>query len=174
MAQLRMKRPNLENLPAVVMPDGYELRTYQPGDEAAWGRIMDTGIGKDWTVEKVWKELIERPQFEPDGLFFATYQGEPVGSTCAWRASAEEKHTGIVHMVCVLPEHRGHRLGYWLTLRVLHWFRERGFVESELSTDDWRLSAVKAYLDLDFEPIYVDEDHYPRWQVVAEKLGMVL
>jgi mycothiol synthase len=169
-----MRRPHLENLPEVMMPDGYALRTYLPGDEAAWGRIMDTGIGKDWTVEKVRQELTGKPQFESDGLFFATYQGEPVGSACAWRATMEETHVGIVHMVCVLPEHRGHRLGYLLTLRVLHWFRERGFAEAVLSTDDWRLSAVKAYLDLDFEPIYVDEEHYPRWQAVGEKLGMTM
>ncbi|MCS6861176.1 MAG: GNAT family N-acetyltransferase [Abditibacteriales bacterium] len=170
-----MRRSNLENLPDVVPPDGYALRTYQPGDEAAWGRIMDTGIGQDWTVEKVRKELIERPQFAAEGLFFATYQGEPVGSACAWRASAEEKHTGIVHMVCVLPEHRGKRLGYVLTLQVLHWFREQGFAEAVLSTDDWRLSAIKAYLDLGFEPIYTEgEDHPKRWRVVGEKLGVAL
>lgn len=175
MSQLRMRRPNLENLPEVVLPDGYELRTYQPGDEAAWGRIMDTGIGKDWTVEKVRKELIDRPQFVADGLFFATHRGEPVGSACAWRASAEETRTGIVHMVCVLPEHRGKRLGYALTLRVLHWFREHGFAEAVLSTDDWRLSAIKAYLDLGFEPIYPGgEDHAARWKVVGGKLGVAL
>lgn len=175
MGQLRMRRPNLENLPEVILPDGYELRTYQPGDEAVWGRIMDTGIGKDWTVEKVRKDLIDRPQFEPDGLFFATHQSEPVGSACAWRASAEETRTGIVHMVCVLPEHRGQRLGYILTLCTLHWFQQHDFFDAVLQTDDWRLSAIKAYLNLGFLPVYEEgEDHPARWKDVGEKLGMAL
>ena len=48
-----MNRPDLAGLPPVAVPPGYEFRTYRPGDEAAWGAIMNTGIGSDWTVEQV-------------------------------------------------------------------------------------------------------------------------
>ena len=46
--QLRMRRPHLEDLPDPVAPAGYRLRTYQPGDERAWGAIMEAegGIGR--------------------------------------------------------------------------------------------------------------------------------
>src|SRR2546425_967793 len=111
MSQLRMRRPHLEALPPVAMPEGYRLRTYDAGDEAAWARIMNTGIGEKNTAEGCRAHLIEQPQFRPEGLFFAVSEsGEPVGSACAWRQSAEEARVGYVHMVCVVPEHRGHRL----------------------------------------------------------------
>ena len=38
--QLRMVRPNLENLPALALPVGYDMRTYRKGDEVHWARII--------------------------------------------------------------------------------------------------------------------------------------
>ena len=35
--QLRMVRPNLENLPKLELPTGYGMRTYREGDEATLG-----------------------------------------------------------------------------------------------------------------------------------------
>ena len=94
--QLRMWRPHLDGLPDLLVPDGYHLRTYRPGDERAWGEIMETagGIGREWTVEKVRQRLVSRPQFEAAGLFFATCDAEgerPVASACAWRGEEEEE-----------------------------------------------------------------------------------
>lgn len=85
--QLRMRRTTLDQLPAMQVPLPYRLRTYRPGDEAAWAEIMNTGIGTDWTAEKCREQLTSRPQFLPEGLFFAVKasdSGEDVaGSTCA-------------------------------------------------------------------------------------------
>jgi len=172
--QLRMLRENLDNLPELIMPEGYQLRTYKPGDEDAWARIMNSGIGTDWTPQRCREELTGKPQFDPEGLFFATYAGQPVGSACAWTWSPDEHETGYVHMVCVLPEHRGHRLGYLLTLATLHRFRERGFKKAILDTDDFRLPAIKEYLKLGFVPLLREESHPERWRKVAEALGVQL
>jgi mycothiol synthase len=170
MKQLRMNRPTLHDLPPVAAPPDYAFRTYLDGDEAAWGAIMNTGIGSDWTVEKVQEQITRAPQFVAGGLYFATHEGLPVGSTCAWREHAAEWKNGIVHMVCVLPEHRGHGLGYQLTLAVLHWFRAHSFERATLTTDDWRLSAIKAYLALGFLPDVTNAEMQQRWVAVARAL----
>jgi mycothiol synthase len=104
------------------------------------------------------------PQFRADGLFFATHRAVPVASACAWRDPPDESRVGIVHMVCVLPGHRGHGLGRQLTLALLHWFRAHGFKAATLATDDWRLAAIREYLRLGFEPIVTDEISRARWQ----------
>ena len=167
--QLRMIRRNLDSLPEVEIPDGYTLRAYQAGDEQVWAEIMSTGIG-DWTTEKCREALTSQPQFLPDGLFFATFDGNPVGSACAWRKSPDEWKSGYLHMVCVLPEHRGKQLGHMLTLAVLHYFHTHGFQEVWLDTDDFRLPAIKSYLRLGFEPYYFDDSHLERWKMILEKL----
>ena len=167
--QLRMVRHNLDDLPELEIPSGYELRTYRPGDEAAWAEIMNTGIG-EWTAEKCRECLTSQPQFLPDGLFFITFEGKLVGSACAWRKSPDEWTSGYLHMVCVVPEHRGKQLGYLLTLAVLRFFRDHGFCEVRLDTDDRRIPAIKAYLRLGFEPHYLDDSHRNRWRVVLGSL----
>lgn len=178
--QLRMLRPRLDDLPALEVPRGYGLRTYRPGDESAWAQIMEStgGVGKEWTVERVRARMVEREQFEPAGMFFATSDaeaGRPVASASAWRAAPDERETGNVHMVCALESHRGRGLGRLVTLAVLHRLRERGFRCADLTTDDWRLAAIKSYLSLGFVPIYLPDPegldpHEPRWSAVFSAL----
>jgi len=178
--QLHMLRPSLDALPGLALPAGYRLRTFRPGDERAWGAIMEAtgGIGTDWTVEKVRERLVTREQFEPDGLFFATCDalaGLPVASACAWRVLPPESAVGTVHMVCALDGHRGRGLGRLVTLAVLHRLRARGFRMADLSTDDFRLAAIKSYLGLGFVPVYLPDDqglddHEARWSAVFAAL----
>ena len=176
--QLRMRRPSLEGLPAVVVPAGYGLRTYREGDERAWGEIMEApeGIGRDWTVEKVRASMMEKPQFEAAGLYFVTSdaeRGKPVASAAAWRNPTAGERTGYVHMVCALPGHRGRGLGRLVTLATLHYMRERGDQDVLLETDDFRAPAVKTYLGLGFVPVYLEDpasDHMTRWSEVFKQV----
>jgi mycothiol synthase len=172
--QLCMIRHDLNGLPEIKLPTGCEIRTYLPGDEEIWAEIMNTGIGVGWTAEDAEKLVVGRPQFDPESLFFAMLNGLPVGSACAWRQTPDESRTGYVHMVCVVPEARGMNLGYLLTLRVLHYFRDHGFSEACLETDDERLPAIKSYLRLGFEPHYYDNSHVERWRDVTELLAASL
>ncbi len=43
-----------------------------------------------------------------------------------------------------------------------------------LCTDDWRLPAVKTYLNLGFEPEIIHESHPARWKAVFETLGVAV
>lgn len=180
---LRMLRPALEDLPPLgpaiaALPAGYSFRMYRPGDEAAWAAIMNTmnpDRGDEWDAGRARERLTgcPYPQFDPEGLFFVTFGPEatPVGSACAWLASPGETETGILHMVCVLPEHRGKRLSYPLCLAVLHRFRQRGYRRVMLNTGEWRLGAIKIYLELGFQPVYRHPLHPQQWQEVLKALN---
>ena len=171
--QLRMVRPNLENLPELKLPPGYGMRTYRDGDEAHWAHIIsDSFGGRERTAQDTRNEITGRDVFIPDGFYFATHQGTPVGTACAWRESVDEKDVGYVHMVGVVAEHTGHKLGKWVSLAVLIYFRDNGFKCSMLDTDDFRVPAVKTYLNLGFIPVYVEEGQPERWQKIFEKLGL--
>ena len=174
MSQLRMLRPDLEELPEIQIPEGYGVRTYRPGDEANWARIIDASFGGRRSAEDARKEIINKPQFAPEGLFFATHQGKPVGTACAWRGTPEETEVGYLHMVGVVPEHQGHRLGKLVSLCVLHFFKEHHFSRALLDTDDGRLPALKTYLNLGFKPVYRDDSHEERWKAVSGNLRVEL
>ena len=171
--QLRMVRPTLERLPKLEIPEGYEIRIYQEGDDAHWANIINASFGgKQRMAEDTRREIIDRPVFDPKGLYFATYQGLPVGTACAWKKSPDETEVGYVHMVGVASEHTGHKLGKWVSLGVLMYFQERGFKCAILDTDDFRVPALKTYLNLGFLPVYVEAEQPERWQKIFEKLGL--
>jgi mycothiol synthase len=169
--QLEMRRPHLDRIPEYPLPDDCGLRAYRPGDEVAWAEIMNECVGSGWTAEKCRKSLLEQPQFEAAGLFFAVCGTRPVGSACAWRKTAEERTVGYLHMVGVLRSHRGKRLGWAVSAEVLRYLRHRGFAEVRLLTDDWRLSAIRSYLGMGFEPHPSHESHPERWKKVHEQLA---
>jgi len=171
--QLRMVRPNLEDLPELVIPEGYGLRSYIKGDEIHWANIItDSFGGSKRTAEDTRKEIIERDVFEPDGLFFTTYEEIPVGTACAWRQSVDETEVGYVHMVGVESKHTGNKLGKWVSLAVLYYFRDNGFICSMLDTDDFRIPAIKTYLNLGFIPLFIEETQHSRWKQIFETLDL--
>ena len=170
--QLAMVRDHLEDLPDVIVPEGYALRTYRPGDEAAWCAIMEGNVGRNWTVERCRKDLIDDPRFHPESLFFVTCDGEPVASACAWRKSVEDRNSGTIHMVAALESHRGKGLGHLLNAAVLHRLRDLGYEQCTLATDEWRVPAIKSYLAAGLRPDHTHESHPERWKAVFAQLGL--
>lgn len=179
-SSLQMLRPHLRALPPLddalaALPGSYAFRTYRPGDEAGWATLMNTGQMDQWDAARTREKLtgVPWPQFDPDGLFLIIARGseEIVGSACAWLLDPAETETGVLHMVCVLPEHRGARLSYPLCLAVLHRFEKRGFTRVRLNTGAWRLGAVKTYLRLGFQPWYRKPGQPALWKETLETLG---
>jgi mycothiol synthase len=166
-----MFRPNLAGLPELAIPPDCGLRTYQPGDEAHWARIMNDCIGENWTPERALNELVRRPEFSADACFFATINGVPEGSATAWQRTGYADGVGYVHMVGVTPASRGKGLGKLVTLATLHWFRDHGYRSAVLNTDDWRLPAIGVYLALGFEPVLFNDEHTQRWSDVQARIA---
>lgn len=172
--QLCMKRDNLKNLPDITLPEGYTLRTSVSDDAANWVHIMDESFGGEHTIEGFCSEMVEHPAYRPDRLFFIC---GPDGMPCATAGAYRDRggfddSVGYVHYVGVSTEHLGRKLGYWVSLAVLHKFREEGCTSSFLHTDDFRLPAIKTYLNLGFKPILMHENHRERWLEVYWILGL--
>jgi len=164
--------PSLARLPEAAVPAGYTIRTYQPGDGAAWCRLINDAIGGEYTEERVEQEMSGAPGLEPADLFFAV-SGEVVAGT-AWarRARHGPERMGYVHMVAVASEHRGRGLGRALVVSVLRRLREVGVAGAMLETDDVRLPAIRLYLALGFRPELTHDSHAERWRRVRRELGM--
>ena len=171
--QLKMGLQDLENLPKLQCPDGYHIRTYQKGDEGHWARIMDIAfVDQGRTAQDAYTNVINQPNFEPDGFCFVVHEGIPIGTAYACTRRLCGKIIGYIDMLAVLPEHRGYKLGKWLTVFVLYYFEARDVAYVMLDTDDFRLPAIKNYLNLGFMPVAAGENHGERWRVIFEKLGV--
>ena len=170
--QLDMPRDHMDDLPEIRIPEGYAVRTYQPGDEAAWCRIMEGNVGSNWSIDKCREKLIRDPRFQPESLFFITYDNGPVASACAWHTDKVAPETGVLHMVAALESHRGKGLGHLLNALVLHRINELGYQKAYLLTDDWRLAAIKSYLAAGFHPLNTHSSHPERWEKTFAELGI--
>ncbi len=154
----------------IFLPNGYTCRTYADGDDVVWTNIMNLSCPKKRVVADSRAEIFGRDDFAPDGCFFVCCQGKAVGSVCAWRYSEDGK-IATLGMLAVVSEHRGSALGRYLCARLFDYLLARRFVNCFLSTDDWRLPAIKTYLDMGFQPVYYEAGQRERWEKIREKLG---
>lgn len=169
--QLRMEKTDLDNVPEIPVPDGYRLRTYEPGDESGLARVYaacDLGCTEPQAVRQ---RLVEREFFRPERLFVVERADEIVGTALAWEEPGDPP-AGYLHMVAVVPAERGQGLGTLLTVAAIGQNRREGFRVQRLDTDDFRLPAIRLYLRLGYRPVLTHATHAARWEAVGEALRL--
>lgn len=169
--QLCMSMPDLSKLPPLEPPEGYKIRSYQNGDSQHWSEII--AISFESQPERFNFDAIMRrdPAFHPDRIFFVTHDEKPVATASAYFRPDRINLGGMIHYVGVVPGHKGKKLGYWVTLAALHRMIVDDFSTGWLNTDDFRLPAIKTYLNLGFEPFLLQESQRERWRNVFSELG---
>jgi len=103
-------------------------------------------------------------------VLFLCISDIPIATASAWQV--EHYDAGYVHMVGVLPDYKGRKLGRLITLAAMHRLRDEGFTQVVLQTDDFRLAAIKTYLNLDFKVDLSTHESIPsRWNAIMTELG---
>ena len=169
MEQLIMVRKNLAEIPDTPLPAGYHIRFYAEGDDGKLAAVFQQCFDLGWSADRVQKTFVEEAVWSPNRMCVLCHGDEVVGTATAWELRQRPGH-GMLHYLAVLPEHRGKRLGQALTARVLRLLKEMGYTDAWLSTDDFRLSAIRTYLALSFEPVCRDKSHTERWEIIRHKL----
>jgi mycothiol synthase len=170
MRHLFMRRPTLDDLPPLPeLPAGYTLRAYRPEDLDALSALMRTAFeDPQWSSDKLRRVLIDAPDVKR--VIIIEFAGQPVATASARLVPDQHPDSGYVHWVAVDPAHRGHGLGYFVTLTCLYAFREFGCKDAVLETDDHRLAAIRIYQQLGFLPEERHPTHVERWAIVLANL----
>ncbi|MFC5404181.1 GNAT family N-acetyltransferase [Cohnella soli] len=167
--QLVMRRASLSDLPELLMPAGFRLRQYEPGDAPAWEALVEKAFG--WKRD-FQERIASRAYFRPERVLFICNGDVPAATACAWEEPAWEESCGYLHMVGVNPDYSGRGLGYAVSLAALRRMREDGKRQAVLETDDFRLAAIKTYFKLGFQPDAKEEAVRERWRRVGLQLNM--
>ena len=149
MKPLVMIRDTLEHLPDLSLTAPYTVRSYEPGDEDAWERIVAASFETPRSFQAIMRE---DPSFAPERLLFVLHKGAPVATAAAWYHPLWGIQYGYLHFVGVVPQHRGHRLGYSVSLAALHRFVAERRSMAVLETEAFRIAAIRTYLRLGFRP----------------------
>ncbi len=168
MTNLLMRRLNLLSLPSLpALPDGYSLREAHPEDTPALAAVLDRAFADaSWDEARVAATLNEQEGVKQ--TLVVDFRGRPVATASARLQPDRFPGSGYLHWVAVDPDYQGQRLGFFLSLAILHTFETLGCVDAVLETQDHRQAAIKTYLKLGFLPEYRDEAHRERWAAITK------
>lgn len=162
------------------LPDGYRLRSWRPGDEAAWA-ALEHGIGDFDTPADAQAyfartyladpaALAERCVLAEDG------RGRVVGACIAWRDRRGSRTAASLHWLVVSPDCHGLGLGRALCRAAMDIFAARGELPVYLHTQPWSWPAICLYVSLGFH--LQTEDTFAgyenQWRTALDTLRQVM
>jgi len=152
---VNMIRPTLDDLPVCPVPAGFALRTYQPGDEAAWVAIhVEADRWNRIALETFWKEFGHDPAPLAARMFYlCDAEGRAIGTATGWWNDAYHGAAwGRIHWVALLPAYHGRGLAKPLLAAACWRMRELGHDKAYLVTSTARIPALNLYCSFGFEP----------------------
>ncbi len=157
--------------PAVILPPGYALRTYQPGDEPGFYQLMALVGFSEWNNAYLTEWM---GRILPESWFMAVQEetGEIVATAMGcYDHSARHPFGGALGWVAGRPAHAGKGLGMAVSAAVTARLIGAGYRDIHLDTEDERLAALKIYLNLGYVPFLYAPGMRNRWQAVYRKLN---
>jgi mycothiol synthase len=172
----QMSRPlsgEWSEIPEPVLPDGFEVRTFQVGvDEQAWLEVNSRAFVNHAEQGRMTladlQDRIREPWFDPNGFILIEDRrevadgGHPRLAAFHWTKiePAEPGHSrptsGEVYVVGVDPDYQGKGLGKAVTILGLRHLKAHGLDVAMLYTDADNTAAVTTYHRLGFERSAVD------------------
>lgn len=176
MAQLQLKMTRFSApVKERALPDGYTFKLFDDSEReiAEWVRLCNFGLVENTTRETFFETVanFENIVATRDCFFVLDAEGKYIATSTA---VAQPSGVGLVHMVASDPNARGRGIGHAMLAKTLSMIEERGMKRIDLRTDDWRLAAVKTYLDAGFLPVLLcdpESDHAARWDKVRADLS---
>jgi mycothiol synthase len=147
----RMSTPLDGETGTPMLPDGIEIATYRPENEAAVHAAHQEAFADHWehkheSLEEWRKWLIANPAFDPS-LWFVAWDGDDVAglSLCRVHSSGDAEH-GFVSVLAVRRPWRRRGLGTALLQHSFHDMRGRGMNRASLGVDGENTTgAVRLY-----------------------------
>ena len=162
--RLRMRREGMPPPESAPLPDSIHLRTFQPADTEALCRLLETGTFGSWPTQRLdalFDHEIDR--LSPRHVHLATHGNDLVGHCCLMVRDEPEGTVGKLGWVVVHPRFRGQGIGRAVCTAALQSAHQLGLETVILDTEDFRISAVRLYLELGFEPVLGDSDATDRF-----------
>ena len=155
----QMRRSLHDPLPAVALPAGLRLRTFQPGrDEPTVVAVNNRAFAwhpeqGGWDIEALRIREAE-PWFDPAGFFLAVdnaENGEERVRGFHWtKVHSGPEPVGEVYVVAVDPDAQGGGLGAALTVAGLEYLRDAGLGQVLLYVEADNAAAIRVYTKLGF------------------------
>jgi mycothiol synthase len=152
---------------------GFVFRTFDGSDKDidAWLDIVSHGLTDGKQTPDFYREcMFSHGELEFDKFFMVECDEAPVATLAV--ICDYGKKEGYIHMVACKTEYRGRGIGTRLMAEAVRTLVSAGMETAYLTTDDFRLPAIKSYLRAGFYPAIPNEEHENRWNEVYKQLGI--
>lgn len=152
---MRMK---ISTAPTVRQIQGVEIRAIDISNSdqvALWHQLHQNSFSKHFgfaprELEK-WRELVQDSATDPNGVFFAFKNGEPVGF-CQCNDEYVEDNRGFINLIGVTLDNQGTGIGEALLQTGISYCITKGYDSLELNVDNGNESgALKLYEKVGFK-----------------------
>jgi len=162
-----------KRIDSIRFPDGYYMRSYKEGDGAGWCKCCaDGSLGIEEISESAFaNKMLTDKNVNPANIFFLISPAGEIAGTVTYQYTDRED-TGCIHMVAIEKSYRGRGLALPLNLYAVQRMLGDGKKKIVLTTDDWRIPAIRTYLHVGFIPVVEpgDTDMANRWAVIFEQI----
>jgi GNAT superfamily N-acetyltransferase len=166
-----------DGIPSFSCPDGFRIRTFEPGDDEAWVRIeAAAGAFPDEQVARrhFATEFASVQERLPGRMLFLEHEtAGPIGTTTAWDGEFAGELRGRIHWVGIVPAFQGRGLSKPLMSAALMRLA-RDYRRAYLTTETTSYRGINLYLGFGFVPWVVSDRDRQGWAIVAEILGRAI
>lgn len=159
--------------PDEINPGGLVLRTFDGSDKDIdiWLDIVAEGLTeKREDMDFFYNCMYSHGELEYDKFFIIECENEPAATIAV--ICDYKKKEGYIHMVACKEKFRGCGIGNYMNNVAVRTLISAGMETAYLTTDDFRLPAIKSYLRAGFYPAIPDGEHEKRWNIIYDKLGI--
>ena len=165
---------NKQVVSSVELPQGFTVRRFSGSDSDIdlWIDITKNGLlPQDATKDNFIEAMVNYPYLDTENIIFIEDNSYGVATITP---VIQENKMGYIHMVACRLEYRGMGLGNALNNIALKFLYDAGCNNAYLTTDDFRLAAIKSYITAGFLPVlYNDADEMEsRWSNVLSELNI--
>lgn len=144
-----------DGLPQFVIPDGFALRTFQPGEVKVLTGVQNAAFAGSWgfcpnTVEQI--EYRSSMVNTPTNGIMLLYHGDKAAGYC-WTciAPADGNIRGVIGMIGVVPEYRGRGVSQTVLLAGMECLKSLGVADIRLQVDGSNTPAIRLYTSVGFQ-----------------------
>ena len=153
---------NQQVLPQWQVPQGFAVRSFQPGDAALLTEVQNSAFDGSWgfcpnSVEQI-EYRASMSNTSHQGILFLHQDEKPAGYCWTCVAPVNAGIRGLIGMIGVVPDYRGQGVSRAILLAGMEYLRSIGVADIALQVDGSNTPAIRLYTSVGFEK--VGEDHW--------------
>jgi mycothiol synthase len=151
------------------IPSDVKVETFSQLENAldTWLDLVQYGLTGTKQGPVCYKSLMsDREWYNEDSCYFLVIDGRAAATITV--ICNKDKKQGYVHMVACHPDFRGRGLGNVLNEVAVSALYREGMETAYLTTDDFRIPAIKTYLKSGFYADLSSDDFKDRWNKIFE------